>query len=655
MRKALFSVSSGKSTSLRKAADENDLSYSFLYRRWSGEVDLYKVKGPTTIFSEAEEEKMALWLSEMAQRGLGLRMFEFLDFVEDIVKREKRNTPFKNGRPGKKWYYAFMQRNKHIISSRTETDLEMKRSKVTKEKTDLWYSKFRDFLIENNLIEAPSRIWNADEAGFNMGSNKSKVIGPSRKDLNVPHITSGKQRLTVMFCGNAAGQMMPPYFIYPEPKPKGYNPLNGALEGSDIAFTKKGWMNNVTFSKFIDHFDKHAGRERPVVLLFDSVSIHIDPDLFVKGKDKGIEMYRIVPNATHLMQPLDKGVFGPLKTKWHITCRKFTRENPGKCIGKENFAQKLTEAYLQFYRPLTVMNAFKSSGIYPVDSTVITSDMLKPALTYSDSQSSVTSLTTAEDGGSAKQTEEQVNAKGALAVFEESLSTPAKERYTARINEGYDIEGKSPCFDVYKKLHMKANPSQPETPTCSDLWGLQILADAAMFRKEDEQPGPSSEVSPVILESLKLPKAATEQLVPTRQTMTNILPDNLTSTDSIRKCSLKQLNKVKMFAEKERRAKQLYLKKKLKAKAVKGKKGPKPQSKKGKRPLTESEKLQKLVERSEEDECCQACHMTYEEDEKMGLGRVWVECDSCKKWMHPDCLNYEIDDMEPFLCPNCSK
>ena len=166
-------------------------------RSRSGEVDLYKVKGPTTIFSEAEEEKTALWLSEMAQRGLGLRMFEFLDFVEDIVKREKRNTPFKNGRPGKKWYYAFMQRNKHIISSRTETDLEMKRSKVTKEKTDLWYSKFRDFLIENNLIEAPSRIWNADEAGFNMGSNKSKVIGPSRKDLNVPHITSGKQRLTV--------------------------------------------------------------------------------------------------------------------------------------------------------------------------------------------------------------------------------------------------------------------------------------------------------------------------------------------------------------------------------------------------------------------------------------------------------------------------
>ena len=41
---------------------------------------------------------------------------------------------------------------------------------------------------------------------------------------------------------------------------------------------------------------------------------------FVKGKDKGIEMHRIVPNVTHLMQTLDEGVFGPLTTKWHITC-----------------------------------------------------------------------------------------------------------------------------------------------------------------------------------------------------------------------------------------------------------------------------------------------------------------------------------------------
>lgn len=145
-----------------------------------------------------------------------------------------------------------------------------------------------------------------------MGSNKSKVIGPTRRDLGVPHISFGKQRLTVMFCGSASGQMMPPFLVYPEPKPRGYNPLSGSIDGTDLAYTKKGWMDRATFSKFIDHFDRYAGVERPVWLLLDSVSSHVDHDVFMKAKSKGIELYRILPNATHLMQPLDKDVFGPL-------------------------------------------------------------------------------------------------------------------------------------------------------------------------------------------------------------------------------------------------------------------------------------------------------------------------------------------------------
>ena len=100
----------------------------------------------------------------------------------------------------------------------------------------MWYSKFRDFLISKDLVNSPSRIWNAVKARFNMVANKANVIGPPRRDLAVPHITSGKQRLTVMFCGNASGQMMPPYFVYPQPE--GYNPLIGAL-GVLILLTHK--------------------------------------------------------------------------------------------------------------------------------------------------------------------------------------------------------------------------------------------------------------------------------------------------------------------------------------------------------------------------------------------------------------------------------
>ncbi|XP_014673791.1 PREDICTED: uncharacterized protein LOC106814043 [Priapulus caudatus] len=456
VRRALFAIRENE-ISIRQAARDNELSFEYLYRRLSREVEIDRKKGPPQVFTR-EEEAMARWLREMAERGMGLRPGKFLDFVQIIVERENRSTPFKNNRPSHDWYYAFMKRNCKIVEMRKETLLENCRAKLTKNATDKWFGGFRDFLARADVLDKPSRIWNADETGFCMGSSasKQKIIGPPRKENahQVPHVSGGnsKQRLTVMFCGSADGRMMPPFLVYPSPQPRGYNPLTGAIEDSEIAYTKKGWMDADTFCKFIQHFDKHAGTDRPVVLLIDSVSSHVHMAAFEDAKARGIEIYRIVPNATHLMQPLDKGVFGPLKAKWHQVVRHNTRDHPDIPIGKVNFAEKLKEAFLLFYKPLTIINSFKAPGIYPVDSTVISSTRLKPTITYKDAVEPSTSSTPHDNT-----CDELRKASGALVALESVLSTLTRETYHRRIQEGYDIEGKSPCFDAYRLLYMKAN------------------------------------------------------------------------------------------------------------------------------------------------------------------------------------------------------
>ncbi|WAR05055.1 hypothetical protein MAR_020424 [Mya arenaria] len=192
-------------------------------------VAMWLVKGPKTIFNEAEEKYMTNWLKEMAQRDTGI--CEFLDFLQGVIKREKRKVPFKDGRPGKKWYYSFINR---ITKS------------LAQDMTPFWK--------RNGQRCQKRKLTN----GVTISGTFSKVIGPTRQDLAVPHITSGKERLTVMFCGNASGKMMSPYLVSPS--------------GSDIAYTPNGWMNNPTLAMFIDHLDRHAGPDRPIVLLIDSVS-----------------------------------------------------------------------------------------------------------------------------------------------------------------------------------------------------------------------------------------------------------------------------------------------------------------------------------------------------------------------------------------------
>ncbi|XP_046571695.1 jerky protein homolog-like [Haliotis rubra] len=312
------------------------------------------------------------------------------------------------------------------------------------------------------MIDSPERIWNADETGFSMGSKASTVVGPTRRgstSSQVPHASGGssKQRSTVMLCGCADGRMMPPFYVYPAPKPRGYNPLSGVPEGSSFDYTKKGWMDAIALRAFVQHFDLHCGRERRVVLLIDSISSHVDFQAFQDAKERGTELYRIKANATHVMQPLDKGLFWPLKTRWNQVVRKHSQEHPGLSIGKETFAEKLQEAFLLFYKPPTVINSFRSSGIFPVDSSVITLDHVKPVLTFAvceEHEGPSSNATTVTQTHSIS--DENTGAAMALRSLEDALSTPLREKYQKRIQEGYDVVGLSPLFDTYKKRYDKS-------------------------------------------------------------------------------------------------------------------------------------------------------------------------------------------------------
>lgn len=195
---------------------------------------------------------------------------------------------------------------------------------------------------------------------------------------------------------------------------------------------------------------------------------------------------------------------------------------------------------------MTVIHAFKSSGIYPVDRTVVTRDMLKPSLPYKNDTSDCE-----KDTENVKQsTEEQRLAEGALKVFESSLNTPDRQRPSQRIEEGYNVEGVSPCFDVYKKLHNKANPSDVDKGDERNASALNLLAHVAFqqanpietedvtspeIRPTKKTDSDATVMSPVLDRSIVFPKA--ESSKPKCQLLIDSLPDNLTSLESIRQFS----------------------------------------------------------------------------------------------------------------------
>ncbi len=113
------------------------------------------------------------------------------------------------------------------------------------------------------------------------------------------------------------------------------------------------------------HFLVHAPPARPLLLLLDGHSTHYHPGIITKAAREQVIVVCLPPNTTHLLQPLDKGAFGPLKVYWNQACKEFMRANPGEVITEYAFMKVFSKAWYRAMTILNAMSAFSTTGSYP--------------------------------------------------------------------------------------------------------------------------------------------------------------------------------------------------------------------------------------------------------------------------------------------------
>ena len=168
---------------------------------------------------------------------------------------------------------------------------------------------------ENDLWDKPGQLYNVDETGMPLDPPKLRVC--AQKGQKVRQRGSGnKAQITVVSCGSATGHVIPPFVIF---KGKNFNHQwsEGEVPGTMYGTSPKGWIDTELFQHwFTDHFLRHAPAARPLLLLMDGHSTHYKPEVIRLAKDNEEEMFCFPPHTTADSQPLDVGVFGPLKVHW---------------------------------------------------------------------------------------------------------------------------------------------------------------------------------------------------------------------------------------------------------------------------------------------------------------------------------------------------
>jgi hypothetical protein len=129
------------------------------------------VIGKPTVLSKVEEEVLVSRIVLFGQYNYPISKRQLRDMVKAYLDK-KRDTIFKNNRPGKNWVTAFLKRHAEHVVVRTPTNIRRSRAAVSPSDIRQYFAN-----LEREVAGVPpSHIFNYDETNFRDDPGASQCI-----------------------------------------------------------------------------------------------------------------------------------------------------------------------------------------------------------------------------------------------------------------------------------------------------------------------------------------------------------------------------------------------------------------------------------------------------------------------------------------------
>jgi hypothetical protein len=149
--------------------------------------------------------------------------------------------------------------------------------------------------------------------------------------------------------------------------------------------SESGWMEPPHFLEwlrrvFIPFASKIPG---PKLLTLDNHISRFSVETIDLAKANAITLFGLPSKSSHLTQPIDRAVAGPVKKAWKPVVKEHFERSGFRTIDKENFAMLFSKLdKLAFFRR-HVVAGFECTGIYPFNRHAIDPKLLKPSEPWS--------------------------------------------------------------------------------------------------------------------------------------------------------------------------------------------------------------------------------------------------------------------------------
>lgn len=317
------------------------------------------------------------------------------------------------------------------------------------------------------------QVYNVDESGLNITQHKGKVVADVKRRGVHSVVASEKGRNhTIVACGSASGYILPPMIVFPRVRVSEALKVS-APPGSMIAAQKKGWITGELYLKWFRFFLEQIPPARPVLLIQDGCSSHISIELIELAKENDVHLLCLPSHTTHILQPLDVGVFSSFKHHVGLALNTLLRSSEGRVPTSEDIPAILSEAWPKSMTPVNLMSGFRKSGIHPLNPSYIHDRVFAPSIATCPSEQSESpvpsltegSATTAEDG--ANTAEDSANmTEDNPAESVDSLETHAVSSKSPTSSLSSAMESLCLKPKLTRKTKRKAKPSYNSVAVC---------------------------------------------------------------------------------------------------------------------------------------------------------------------------------------------
>ncbi len=359
---AIEAIYSSTKISVRKAAALYKVPLSTLSNRMNGKTPKAECRPPAQLLTESEEEVLIQKVLDLDDRGFAPSIPMVGDMANSLLAvRTKR-------RVGDRWAQRFVERRPEL-KTRFSRGYDFQRALC--EDADALIAWFR--LVENMRAKYGIQdcdLYNFDETGFAMGVIGGTIVvtGSERRGRRKKVQPGNREWSTAINCISGDGYSLPPFLLV-----KGSVHLANWYTESNIPHdwvikpTPNGWTDHDTGVDWLRHFNHHTrsrsvGANRMIVL--DSHESHVSADFEAYCKDHNIITISLPPHSSHLTQPLDVGIFSPLKRAYGAEINLFIRAHVNH-ITKVEFLSAYHTAYNKVISKKNIAGGFRGAGLIP--------------------------------------------------------------------------------------------------------------------------------------------------------------------------------------------------------------------------------------------------------------------------------------------------